>query len=83
MNKLKKALCMILCVFSLAVCALPAYAYEEVSAKPEITTSSDDSITPYADVIETKYRYHDGKLQYRRWNATRGYWVDANWIDVP
>ena len=38
---------------------------------------------PYADVIVYKYRIENGKQQYRRWNETRGYWVDPYWIDVP
>ena len=36
-----------------------------------------------ADVIVYKYRVNNGKYQYRRWNETRGYWVDPYWIDVP
>ncbi len=43
---------------------------------------SDDSIEPRADVIVTKFRYYEGKYQYRRWNQTRGYWVDPEWIDA-
>ena len=39
-------------------------------------------IQPYAEVIETKFRTYNGKLQYRRWNATYGYWVDPDWIDL-
>lgn len=35
-----------------------------------------------ADVIVTKYRVYNGVLQYRRWNDTRGYWVDPDWIDL-
>lgn len=40
-------------------------------------------ITPYADVIVYKFRLYYGVQQYRRWNETRGYWVDPYWIDVP
>lgn len=39
-------------------------------------------IMPLADEIITKVRVNNGKLQYRRWNATRGYWVDPDWIDL-
>lgn len=39
-------------------------------------------IEPKADVIVTKYRNYHGTLQYRRWNETRGYWVDKNWITL-
>lgn len=39
---------------------------------------------PQSDIIETKFRTTaDGGYQYRRWNATRGYWVDPYWIDIP
>ena len=43
----------------------------------------DIGIVPYADSIVRKYRVKDGKLQYRRWNETKGYWVDSDWIIVP
>lgn len=42
--------------------------------------TSDIIITPYADVIVKYYRMYDGLVQYRRWNETRGYWVDPYWI---
>ena len=42
----------------------------------------DYGITPYADVIVVKVRYYNGQYQYRRWNETRGYWVDPEWIDM-
>lgn len=34
------------------------------------------------DVIVTKTRYYNGQLQYRRWNSTKGQWVDPEWIDA-
>lgn len=40
------------------------------------------TIQPRADVIEIKYRSYHGVLQYRRWNATYGYWVDPDWINL-
>ena len=40
-------------------------------------------IEPRADVVYWIYReLADGTLQKRRWNATRGYWVDPHWITV-
>ena len=27
-------------------------------------------------------RAYNGKVQYRRWNQTRGYWVDKHWINL-
>lgn len=40
-------------------------------------------IVPYADVIGVKTRFYNGKMQYRRWNATRNRWEDPYWIDLP
>ena len=34
------------------------------------------------DEIVTKFRAYNGKVQYRRWNQTRGYWVDKHWINL-
>lgn len=39
-------------------------------------------IMPLADVIEVITRMNNGKPQYRRWNRTKGYWVDPYWIDL-
>jgi len=41
-----------------------------------------NSVMPLADIIITKTRMHNGRLQYRRWNETRGYWVYPYWIDA-
>ncbi len=46
-------------------------------------SATDNEISPYAEQIITKFRRYNGMLQYRRWNATKGYWVDPDWIDVP
>lgn len=35
-----------------------------------------------ADVIVKRYRMHNDIVQYRRWNETRGCWVDPDWIDL-
>lgn len=34
------------------------------------------------DQIVIKYRLHNGKRQYRRWNKTKKCWVDPKWIDL-
>lgn len=39
-------------------------------------------VAPCADEIVTKFRAYNGKVQYRRWNQTRGYWVDKHWINL-
>lgn len=44
--------------------------------------SSSDKLVLRADVIETKTRIYHGRQQYRRWNKTRGKWVDPAWIDL-
>ena len=44
--------------------------------------SAEVGIQPYADVIVTKYRAYQGLFQKRRWNETRGYWVDPEWITI-
>lgn len=54
----------------------------EVPSVPVLRTEDNSTIMPQADVIEVKYRIYNGKLQYRRWNATRGYWVDSTWKNV-
>ena len=41
------------------------------------------AIMATAVLIVYKFRIYNGKQQYRRWNETRGYWVDPYWIDVP
>lgn len=46
------------------------------------TASSDTTITIMADTIVTKFRIYNGLTQYRRWNATKGVWVDPYWITV-
>lgn len=56
----------------LPVTEMPVYA----------DAGSESGIMPYADVIVYKHRLLNGKPQYRRWNETRGYWVDPYWIDL-
>ena len=36
-----------------------------------------------ADVIEARFRIHNGKRQYRHYNVTRKRWVEDDWIDLP
>ena len=53
------------------------------NSPPVPTSCGESEIMPYADVIIYRYRISNGKRQYRRWNKTRGYWVDPYWLDVP
>ena len=50
------------------------------SISEQNTEVSETQRAPRADVIVLKTRQYKGKTQYRRWNETRGYWVDPNWI---
>ncbi len=47
----------------------------------QAAAASGDAVMPLADTIVIKTRTYNGKKQYRRWNATKGYWVDPYWID--
>ena len=46
------------------------------------TMSTNKSVEPRADEIVRKYRTIYGVLQYRRWNQTKGVWVDDDWITI-
>lgn len=46
------------------------------------TAGSGDATIQATDVIEYKFRVYKGKQQYRRWNATKGKWVDPYWITI-
>ena len=38
-------------------------------------------VKPFADVLQTHFRWLNGVLQYRIWNATRGRW-ENEWTNV-
>ncbi len=62
--------------FSAMPAAIPAMIQMPVAVEAA-------EIEPRADVIYWRFRtLDDGTVQKRRWNATRGYWVDPDWIDV-
>lgn len=56
----------------------PAMAAEEVA--PVAESAGEGQITPHAIEYETHYRIHNGKWQYRIWNATQGFWT-IPWTD--
>lgn len=76
MIKSKKRLCCILTVIVLAF-SFPsnALASSQNFAGTDIEVRADD-------VIITRYRIYNGKIQYRRWNETKQRWVDPFWRDV-
>lgn len=63
-------------VFSAMPAAIPAMIQAPVAVEAA-------EIQPRADVVYWVYRVlSDGTVQKRRWNETRGYWVDEHWITV-
>lgn len=82
-KNIKKALAVLLSlIFVFSVMAIPASAVEVETTEQVQVVSAEGEIIPFADIIEYKYRTYFGVLQYRRWNATRGYWVDPYWINL-
>lgn len=77
-------------LIAVAICASLFVVASTVSVsaaevEPEVQVQSEKSnigVAPCADEIVTKFRMLNGHLQYRRWNQTRGYWVDKKWIDL-
>ncbi len=68
-------------------CATTALAAEPTDFAPISATYAavkpGTGIEPQADLSETYFRVNaEGQPQYRRWNATRGYWIDPDWIDL-
>jgi hypothetical protein len=57
-------------------------AAELWKVEDDYTNNEDHTAIMRADVIVKKYRINHGKQQYRRWNETRGKWVDPAWIDI-
>jgi len=58
---------------------------EETTATDDetvITVSADEGEAPRAYELVWKYKYQDGHLWKRRWNATLGGWYDPAWILV-
>lgn len=53
------------------------------AAPVEVQAAEIPTVDPQVDEIVWMYRtLDDGTIQKRRWNRTRGYWVDPDWIDV-
>ena len=75
MNRIKKFGCFAI-MFLLLSAITPTFS---VNASAPKATST---IEPRADKIVTKYRYYNGVYQYRRWNETKGCWVDPAWINM-
>ena len=82
---MKKKILLALGVAALLASSIPAGFAADFAQAPvaAVSTNSEvNGVEPRADIIEYKYRILGDKRQYRRWNATRGYWVDPEWIDL-
>ncbi len=81
-NRVLATFCLAAVLTSGAVTASAATP-EEVQEPAVETAAVISPVNPLSDVIETKFRTTiDHHVQYRRWNATRGYWVDPEWITL-
>ncbi len=78
--KLMKRLAIGVMAATMAFSAMPA-AIPAMIQMPAAVEAAE--VEPRADVVYWMFRtLSDGTVQKRRWNATRGYWVDPHWIDV-
>lgn len=72
--------------FILLFCTTNTFASGNYSAKSECVSVNvhrqKSNIVFSSDIIVYKYRINNGILQYRRWNETKGVWVDSKWIDA-
>lgn len=73
---------LVLCFSMLLPMSVSARVVDIKSPSPVTLISSEQTISPRADVIVVKFRVYNGVLQYRRWNETWGYWVDDYWKNV-
>ena len=72
-----------MCALLVGVAPIASVSAAEVEQDvQEQSVQNDIGVAPYADEIVMKFRVHNNKVQYRRWNQTRGYWVDKKWIDL-
>lgn len=72
-----------MCALLVGVAPIASVSAAEVEQDvQEQSVQNDIGVAPCADEIVTKFRAYNGKVQYRRWNQTRGYWVDKHWINL-
>jgi len=73
----------VLAVVVMSLSATSGMTAKALKSEQPISEESTSAIMVIsADVIVTKFREYNGLLQYRRWNETRGYWVDPYWITI-
>lgn len=74
----------VLSVFVVNIIPVTSYAASanDVEVKTDAINYPPGGYEVQKAQIITKYRVHNGKLQYRRWNVTTGKWVDPDWINA-
>lgn len=78
---MKRRVSVVLIVLALGSSMGMTVAANETTVIQE-TVATQDNEARISDTIEMKYRTLNGHLQCRRWNATKGYWVDPHWITL-
>ena len=65
-------------IVALAVAAAggSSLAHTDVLSRPQ------EKRVQSKDVVVTQKRCYKGNVQYRRWNDTRQYWVDEEWMNA-
>lgn len=79
---MKKKVSGLLLVVSLGIAGTTAFANDMDTVIKQDIEVTQDVESRASDTIEMKYRYHNGHLQCRRWNATKGRWEDPYWKNV-
>lgn len=79
---MKKKVSGLLLVVSLGIAGTTAFANDMDTVIKQDIEVTQDVESRASDTIEMKYRYHNGHLQCRRWNATKGRWEDPYWRNV-
>ena len=82
---MKKKLLIVAAVCASLFVVMPTASVNAAEVEGDVQEQSvqnDIGVAPCADEIVTKFRLNKDKLQYRRWNQTRGYWVDKHWISL-
>ena len=79
---MKKKMSVLLMIVSLGIAGTVALANDVDTVIGQDTEVTQDVQSRISDTIEMKYRYYNGHLQYRRWNATKGRWQDPYWTNL-
>ncbi|MDO5539154.1 MAG: hypothetical protein Q4F83_03655 [Eubacteriales bacterium] len=77
---MKKNFALVMFLLTISLTGTAGFASEQKPAEVVQEQRDDGAQTRIADTIETKYRENNGYLEYRRWNCTKGCWVDPYWI---